>query len=246
MKRNIFSIFLLLFCLVMPAFENVYAIPDDQAGTATEVLIDRFVGRLKGIERYFMLETIDDQAISLQKMAALMEYHNDKAPESIPALLAKMNAKDYPYYISSINPKSGFLRLQGKGFEVSVNKTYWNIDKSRKLLGTLVFTCTMVCESNQLSFTLFRGNKVADVNYPVEIPKDLYKPEYFLINRNDTSIFDQDAVGVSVELPEKGFDIVFRLQNMPADRNIFRGNCVKLAWQKKNARFKVEPPVFCP
>lgn len=235
--------FLFMICLALSDLESVYALPAGREEAAT--MINDFVKDQKGIELYYMLETLDDQAISLQKMAALMEYHGRNVPEIIHQILEKMKAREYPYGISSINAKAGFMRLQGKGFEVAVSMVYWNIDNSRKLLGTLEATCTMVCESNRLRFTLFKDNRVSDAKFHVDIPRELFKPEYFLINRSDTSVFEQDAAGVAVELPEKGMDILFRLQNMPADRKIFRGNCVKLAWQKREAGFRVEPPEFC-
>jgi len=201
-----------------------------------------------------MLETIDDQTVSLQKMAELMRYRTGKVPESLSTLLPKPKEgqqpfeAEYPFHIDKINRKTGYMQMSRKGAEGTITMTYWNIDKSRKLIGTAYSLCTMICEVGSLSFSLYKDGKFESYN-PIEGSEDVLDTKYFLQDRNNTAALKRDSAVLQFSLPEKGTDIIISLDGVFDEEGSFKNNyrfgCVKLVWQKKKGSFMVQPTSGC-
>lgn len=250
MKSIFNSLFLALLILIASAFQYVQAMPGTTKEMPAEVIIKNFVKELKGIELYFMLETIEDKKASLQKMIELQRYNTGKVPQNVAMMLPKPKADEtsfageYPYSIVKINKEAGYLHMSQKGAEGTITKTYWNIDKTRKLVGTLYSLCTMVCEKHDLTFSILKGEKFEPYS-PVEIPDEIFNPAYYLQDKKNTEALANDAWSIAMGLPEKGTSITIRLEGVDSNNKVFRGNCVKLTWKKEKAKFEIQPLSWC-
>lgn len=260
MKTILNSFFLALFVLAASPVQYARAAPDPLKAKSPYFMASSFTENEKGIVHYFMLRSKEVTGIALLKMADIYRYRTGKVPESVTEMMAwerksgTLFEKDYPYAIDRINSRAGYIHLSEKNGKGSLAMAYWNMGESKVLLVSSHVTCDLVCETDEISFDIYKGDENA--GHPVVVKngktidldiylEDIRSDRYFLRDKNSDQAPAFGKWGTVVELPEKGTDIIIRLAIANVDSSIYRGNCVKLVWNKEKASFKIQPPSWC-
>ena len=235
--RKIFVLVLLLLTSCLADNKK----PELKKNPHAEKFIKQFVQGVKGIERYYLLISIDNQSVSLSKIESLLKYHKEKVPNALKRLQQSVAPAQMVFNINKINKRAGYMSTQCAGCEVSNRYVYWSINKATKLMGIVSSTCGPICESS-LMFVKFNGDQQVDAK--IEDYASQITPKFFLKDKTNTAYLEQDAWEVSITLPEVGTDILFKLDNVN-NKEVFQGNCIKLLWQKPLGTFKLGPLQWC-
>ncbi len=199
---------------------------------------EHYAKNLKGIE-YFFIETTRAKAeMTLEKSRLLMLYNKQAVPTVINDYFARTETHVFPYAISLLDQKGGYLKLTCIGCENTQYMTYWNVSDKSKLVVEIDHSCGPVCD-DQIKVYNFKDRVLTKLRRDQVIPR--IKAADFLLESKNAPLLEQDAWEIAYHLPRKGKDILVTL--FLTDKTLFKGNCLPLLW--KDGKFEKGEVSFC-
>ena len=155
----------------------------------------------------------------LKMLQSLLRYHGDSLEAKKTEVLAYNTNEFIPAYeIRELDAKNGYMVYYPIGTETIITTTYWNLASGSQLIATETTGCGPVCESDILFHKHHKGKlsklNTADIMPDIGLLREMLVPDYKTI---------QDPLELKFELPRKGKNISFCLEN----------NCIELIWNGK-------------
>jgi len=219
MKTNCL-LFSIICILSLSCSQGKKAPEEEVISTSDSAFIKSIIQELKGIEKFAVQD-------NFYLLSSLLEFKGDSITHGkIKAFLQKEDEYIQEYYIELLDINNGYIRFAPKHAEATYTICYWNLDDDYKLIATEIMGCGPICSSS-IEFQKFKDGLYQSIEN-IEIIPNIKNLPQMLVPDYDEEVEGSEPYEFKYELPQKGKNILFCLEN----------NCIELQWN--NGIFKIK------